>query len=543
MLNEKRSLLLYYGGAIATVALALLLTSLLWPLIEPTSFPLFFAAVMLSTWYGGLGPGLLATIFSVFIIYDFFLPLPETFLDDLLRLSVFVLVALLISSLTAARKRAEAALRKAHDDLEIRVQERTAELAHANEALRAEIAERTRVEEENRKLLCDLRERVKELTALHQTARLLQHGQLTPATVLQEVTALLSAAWQDPEVAAARIQFDGLEYRTPNFAPTPWKQGATFTTAGGQHGEVEIVYLETGSSRGERPTLAEKRSLLNSVAEMLQSYFERQEAETRVAEVTRELIERNAELWRLQREMGRVEPLAALGRITGIMAHELGTPLNSVLGYSQLLAQEELSDSARRRVQIIEAQVQRMVEIIQYYLARTRGAPHQYQPVRLNTLIEETLMLLKPVFEQHQVQVHTTLAEVPPLTGDEASLQRVLINVLNNAVDAMEAGGEVTVVTRVSGPPDTPRPGVIIEITDTGAGVPPELLPKIFDLFVTTKPPGKGTGLGLAVCQEIVKGHGGTITLSSQIDEGTCVRIFLPTDGGGNPVAHVEDKG
>ena len=70
----------------------------------------------------------------------------------------------------------------------------------------------------------------------------------------------------------------------------------------------------------------------------------------------------------------------------------------------------------------------------------------------------------------------------------------------------------------------------MIEITDTGAGIPPELLPKIFDLFVTTKPSGKGTGLGLVVCQEIVKAHGGTIDIESQVGQGTSVRIFLPAD-------------
>jgi signal transduction histidine kinase len=104
-----------------------------------------------------------------------------------------------------------------------------------------------------------------------------------------------------------------------------------------------------------------------------------------------------------------------------------------------------------------------------------------------------------------------------------------LINLLNNAVDAIDEGGTVTVAARVSAPPEAPRPGVVIEITDSGCGIPPELLPSIFDLFVTTKALGKGTGLGLMVCQEIIKSHGGTIDIDSQIGQGTCVRIFLPT--------------
>jgi signal transduction histidine kinase len=250
-----------------------------------------------------------------------------------------------------------------------------------------------------------------------------------------------------------------------------------------------------------------------------------------VAQITDELIKNNAELWRLQREMGRVEPLAALGRVTGTIAHELGTPLNSVLGYSQLLAQEVLSDSARESLHIIESQVHRMIEIIQHYLSRTRGAAQRRGPINLNALIQETLALLKPILHQHRVQVVTVLAELlPSLNGEGTALQRVFINLLNNAVDAMEDGGTVTITTQVSTPPETTRPGIAVEIKDTGAGIPPELLSRIFDLFVTTKTPGKGMGLGLMVCQEIIKSHGGTIELKSQVGYGTCVRLFFPTE-------------
>jgi two-component system sensor histidine kinase HydH len=115
-----------------------------------------------------------------------------------------------------------------------------------------------------------------------------------------------------------------------------------------------------------------------------------------------------------------------------------------------------------------------------------------------------------------------------------------LINLLNNAVDAIDGGGTITVAARTSTPPETPRSGVAVEITDSGCGIPSELLPRIFDLFVTTKTPGKGTGLGLMVCQEIVKSHRGTIDISSQVGQGTCVRIFLPIDEEGSDAAPAE---
>ena len=386
MLTDRRSPLLRYAIAVASVALALSLASLLSRRADPSHFTLFFAAVMMSAWYGGLGAGLLATILSALSLDYFFISRNYSLVlnwSAFLRLGVFVLVASLTSSLTAARRRAEEALRKAHAELEKRVEERTAELAEANASLRAEIVERKRAENE---------------------------------------------------------------------------------------------------------------------------------------------------LWGVQQEMGRVERLAALGRMTGTIAHELGTPLNSVLGYTQLLAQEPLSEGARRRLNIIETQVQRMEGIIQHYLSHTRGSPRKRQ-VNIKELVGETLLLLNPIFQKNEVQVTTDLAEpLPMLWGDDASLQRVLINLLDNAINASKEGGRLKIAARASTACEAKRPGVYIEVTDNGAGIPAELLPRIFELFVTTKPSGKGTGLGLVVCQEIVKAHGGTIDIESVVGTGTSVRIYLPID-------------
>jgi signal transduction histidine kinase len=116
------------------------------------------------------------------------------------------------------------------------------------------------------------------------------------------------------------------------------------------------------------------------------------------------------------------------------------------------------------------------------------------------------------------------------LKADGASLQRVMTNLLNNAIDAMETGGTVSLTTRLTQPPESPRRGIVVEVIDTGAGIPADLLPKVFNLFVSTKSEALGTGLGLAICQEIIKAHGGSIHISSQVGEGTCVRIFLPTE-------------
>lgn len=248
------------------------------------------------------------------------------------------------------------------------------------------------------------------------------------------------------------------------------------------------------------------------------------------------------QLLHVQQQIGRVERLATLGRMTAVVAHDLGTPLNSVLGYAQLLAQEELPERARRRLSIIETQIHRMGEIIQNYLSFTRGNPERVR-VNVNDLIRDTVLLLQPVFKQHSVSVTTDLAEsLPVIYADGNSIQRVLINLLDNAVDACGSGGSVKIGTRGHASLNNKEPGVTIELTDTGAGIPPEMLPKVFDLFVTTKPPGKGTGLGLIICQEIVKAHGGTIEIASQLGVGTTVSVFLPIKLTSEPALAIEDR-
>jgi C4-dicarboxylate-specific signal transduction histidine kinase len=384
MLIEVRPPLLRYTIAVAGVAVALGLAALIPSKADPSHFSLFFIAIMLVSWYGGLGAGSLATVLSAISLDYFFIsPHHSIHLDwrALLRLAVFIAIAVVTSYLTAARKRAEHALREAHDELDQRVRDRTAELARTNDTLRAEIVERTRAEKE---------------------------------------------------------------------------------------------------------------------------------------------------LLRLQLEMGRVERLATLGRMSGSIAHELGTPLNSVLGYTQLLAQETLTERAKRRLGIIETQIHRMGDIIQTYLSHARGAIPKKR-IDINELIRETLILLQPIFQQHGVEVKTTLADTAPqLNGDEVSLQRVLINLLDNAVDACEDGGVLSITTFPNAIGPGKEPGVTIEVADDGVGIPPELLPKIFDLFVTSKRAGEGTGLGLVICQEIIKAHGGTISVKSAPGQGTTVNIYLP---------------
>jgi PAS domain S-box-containing protein len=397
-----------------------------------------------------------------------------------------------------------------------------------------EITEHKEVEKEKQTFAHQLSERVKELRALHYIARLLHDDEKPTSILLQEIVTFLPVAWEYADLAAARIIFDGAEYKSPNFIAMGGTQSADFMTAGGKHGVLEMIYPQTGADQVKPSFLAEEKSLLDSLAEMLKLHLDRKEARDRIDRITRELIERNKELWSLQQEMGRVEQRVALGWMTGAIAHELGTPLNSVLGYTHLLTQEELSEKALRHVKTITSQVQRMTSIVQYYLDRTRGSTSKRSWVNINDLVSETLLLLDSVFAQKNVHPVMNLEESLPLVNAHGgSLQRVLINLLNNALASIRDKGEITIATRTElAQRQRPGvvPGIIMEVSDTGVGISADLLPRIFDLFMTTRPEGNGTGLGLAVSQEIVKEHGGKITIDSQVERGTTVTVFLPTN-------------
>ncbi len=160
----------------------------------------------------------------------------------------------------------------------------------------ADISERKRAETERARLTHRLGERVKELTAMHSVARVLQTEGLTTSEVLQAVTPILEVAWQYPEITAVRVAFDSEEWASPNFRETPWKQEATFTLPDGQRGGIEVVYLEERPEEVEGPFLAEERDLINSLASRLGLYFERQQTEVERLQLTHQLRERIKEL-------------------------------------------------------------------------------------------------------------------------------------------------------------------------------------------------------------------------------------------------------
>ena len=170
----------------------------------------------------------------------------------------------------------------------------------------------------------------------------------------------------------------------------------------------------------------------------------------------------------------------------------------------------------------IEKQTFRASQIVNSLLNFSRQETGDFRPVDLNSVVDETLSLAEIQLRKRQIEVQTELDQDVPVVGDPIKLQQVLMNLLLNARDAMPKGGSVEISTiRQNG-------NAILQVRDSGTGIDPEALDKVYDPFFTTKGIGKGTGLGLSVSYGIIQEHRGSITVDSEPGEGTVFRISLP---------------
>ena len=259
--------------------------------------------------------------------------------------------------------------------------------------------------------------------------------------------------------------------------------------------------------------------------------------ESRVRQATSELAEKNTELeqaneklWRAQLEVGRSERLAALGQMAATIAHELGTPLNSVLGYTQLLRRDGIDAAQASKLDVIESQVQRMIETIRSVLDRTRDRALERAPVAVAPLVSEALGLIATRLADRDVVMRSEVpSDLPTVPGDAVALRQVLINLLANAVDATEPPGTITVAAHVLAANGRGRQ-LEVTIADSGHGMETDEVRRVFEPFYTTKAPGRGTGLGLAIVDHIVRAHGGQVVVDSAPGRGTTMHVRLPLE-------------
>jgi len=227
----------------------------------------------------------------------------------------------------------------------------------------------------------------------------------------------------------------------------------------------------------------------------------------------------------LQSKLMHAEKMAAVGQLVSGVAHEVNNPLTAILGFADLLMEnDEVPESARKDLRVILQEAQRTKQIVQNLLSFARQMPPQRKALQLNPILRRTVQLRSYDFQSHGVEVIEHLdQELPSVVGDSHQLQQVFLNILNNAYDAVSEVGRAARIEIA-----TTRKGNSVEISfsDNGPGIShPD---RIFDPFFTTKEVGKGTGLGLSICYGIVHEHGGEILCHNNNGQGATFVVSLP---------------
>jgi len=257
--------------------------------------------------------------------------------------------------------------------------------------------------------------------------------------------------------------------------------------------------------------------------------------EERVEQKTRELR-------RAHDHMLHAEKMASVGKMAAVVAHEINNPLSGILTYAKLLHKwlergnlaEEKRHEALQCLDLIAGESRRCGDLVKNLLTFSRTAPMNTEPTDLNLVIDRCRRLVQHQCELGGIQLHTELASgVGKVICDPSQIEQVLLALMMNSIDAMPHGGNLWLQTRRG----SQQHEVEIDVRDDGTGIAPEILPQIFEPFLTTKEASHGVGLGLAISHAIVERHHGRIEVRSEAGKGTCFTVTLPVGGADLPAA------
>jgi two-component system NtrC family sensor kinase len=251
--------------------------------------------------------------------------------------------------------------------------------------------------------------------------------------------------------------------------------------------------------------------------------------------------QKTRELKRAHEHVLHVEKMATIGKMAAVVAHEINNPLSGILTYAKLLkkwiqrgeAETSKKNDAEQCLDLIADESRRCGDLVKNLLTFSHTSPMNVQTTDLNTVVDRSVRLVAHQLELNGVELHLDLpSNLPAIQCDPGQIEQVLLALIMNAIDAMPRGGNLWVSTRMGDESDE----LAIEVRDDGSGIPPEILPNIFEPFLTTKETGKSVGLGLAVSQNIIEGHRGRVDVHSEVGKGTTFTVTLPLEGGGVPL-------
>jgi two-component system sensor kinase FixL len=499
-----------YGLAVVSVAVALGITDWLEPYTTLRT-PLFYIAIISSAWFGGMGPGLLAVVLSTLAVGYYFAPggqTPVLSLDTLPFLLLFSLSGLIACWISVKRRRAEEALKRVRDELEVRVEERTSDLRRASEGLKAEIAERKRGEEA-------LREKANLLDLTHDTIFVRDANNVI---TFWNRGAERLYGWKREE-AVGQISHHLMQ----TIFPAPLEKIMVELNSTG-HWEGELIH-----------TLRDGTQVV--VASRWALQLDERGKPIAILETNNDITERKrAEeaLHRAQTELAHVTRVATLGEMTASIAHEVNQPLGAVVNNASaclrwLAGQAPNLEEARKSAALIIADGHRASEIISRIRALAKKAPPQKDWLDINETILEVIALARSEAQGNRIALQTQLSDdMPLILGDRIQLQQVILNLIINAIEAMSGVGEGPRELQVSSGKDDSQ-GALVAVRDSGPGLDPKSLDHLFTAFFTTKP--KGMGMGLAISRSIIEAHGGRLWATANQLRGATFRFTLPADG------------
>ena len=559
--------------ALLSVWVILVVTGWLKEVFQGTPNAFFFCAIILSGWFGGVGPGILATTLSILAIKYYFTPPGGTLVfayAETARFVVLFIAGIFISLLGDRQRRDEDELMEARDELEGRVQARTAALTTANERLTVEVAERTRAEAELQRLNRAWRVRNAcnlavsrcgdEIGLLEDVCRAVVdeggyrlawvgYAENDAAKSIRPVARAgegqrylkdLVATWGEgvhglgpagTSIRSAQPVVCNRVSSDPHFAP--WsaraeENGLKSSVAlplkadGRAIGALNVYSIEPDAFDEKETELLEQAAgdLMRGVT-LLRARIERQKAE--------EALKKTAA------ELSRVARVTTMGELTASIAHEVNQPLAAVVTNANacmrwLSAEPPNFDEARDALRRISRDGNRASDVI----ARIRAVLSKSEPVAklvdFNDVVHEIVGLTQSEAERRGAVLKTDLAsDLPAVKADRGQMQQLLLNLVINALDAMNAVTDRPRVVRIRTKVREEK-SILVAVEDSGVGVDPDQAPHLFDAFYTTKP--EGLGMGLSISRSIVETHGGSLWATPNEGPGATFQFTLPAEEG-----------
>ncbi len=355
--------------------------------------------------------------------------------------------------------------------------------------------------------ITELKKSEKNLTCLYGIGKIIEKNNGLEQT-FREAVEFIPDYLSYPRLACARIMYEERHYKSANFSEPESKIEEKLCAGEQDVGKLEVGYIKN-------PPLSEEKGVF-------------EEAEKQLVEHIAERLGRAIRYRKLFQQLVRAEKLSALGELLAGVAHEINNPLNAMLGFSELLLQdkEDMDEEVAHDIENIYEASQRIEKITRDLLRFARKEEEEKAEIHIIDVLEQTLRLK----ERHMQSLDITIERdfrrpLPSVKGNKKQIEQVFLNIINNAEYAIRKTGSGGVLTvRAS----EQAHFVKMEFLDTGDGIPPELIDKVFDPFTSSKPEGEGTGLGLSLGYGIIKEHGGDINASNRPSGGAAITVMLP---------------